>query len=258
MNQLKVFEFAKEIGVETLALMDKIREWKLPVRSHMATLDEQMMADIKTRLQQASQAAAEDAAKAKKKAVRKKAAADAAEAGTKPAEAKAKAKAKAPPATKKAAATKAAAPAGAKSAAGKTPNAKATATKASAKKTVVEETAPRVAPVIRRKAGEAEAKALELAAQAEALAAAAAEQQLAEAQALGEGGAEPGLSAAGETEAGAPRSEEVKRRNIVGRMDLRRVANIQPVQSQGGAALGAAGQPRVSRTAPRNIRTGFY
>ena len=40
MNQLKVFEFAKEIGVETLALMDKIREWKLPVRSHMATLDD--------------------------------------------------------------------------------------------------------------------------------------------------------------------------------------------------------------------------
>ena len=49
MNQLKVFEFAKEIGVETLVLMDKIREWKLPIRSHMADLDEGMMSDIKTR-----------------------------------------------------------------------------------------------------------------------------------------------------------------------------------------------------------------
>ena len=76
MNQLKVFEFAKEIGVETLALMDKIREWKLPVRSHMATLDDQMMVEIKTRLQAATQAASEEAAKAKKKAVRKKAAAE--------------------------------------------------------------------------------------------------------------------------------------------------------------------------------------
>ena len=71
-TQLKVFEFAKEIGVETLVLMDKIREWKLPVRSHMATLDEAMMTEIKNRLQQASEAAA--AAKPKKKgAVRKKA-----------------------------------------------------------------------------------------------------------------------------------------------------------------------------------------
>ncbi|MCM2281883.1 MAG: translation initiation factor IF-2 N-terminal domain-containing protein, partial [Bdellovibrionaceae bacterium] len=50
MSQPKVFEFAKEIGMETLALMDKIREWKLPVRSHMAELDEEMLATIRTRL----------------------------------------------------------------------------------------------------------------------------------------------------------------------------------------------------------------
>ena len=42
-SQPKVFEFAKEIGMETLALMDKIREWKLPVRSHMAELDADML-----------------------------------------------------------------------------------------------------------------------------------------------------------------------------------------------------------------------
>ena len=49
-SQPKVFEFAKEIGMETLALMDKIREWKLPVRSHMAELDADMLETIKTRL----------------------------------------------------------------------------------------------------------------------------------------------------------------------------------------------------------------
>ena len=47
---MKVFEFAKEIGMETLALMDKIREWKLPVRSHMADLDNEMLEQIKVKL----------------------------------------------------------------------------------------------------------------------------------------------------------------------------------------------------------------
>lgn len=49
-SQPKVFEFAKEIGMETLALMDKIREWKLPVRSHMAELDAELLEQIKTKL----------------------------------------------------------------------------------------------------------------------------------------------------------------------------------------------------------------
>jgi len=70
-NQLKVYEFAKQIGVETLVLMDKIREWQLPIKSHMATLDESMMAEIEERLKVA-RLAAEEAAKPKKKTVRKK------------------------------------------------------------------------------------------------------------------------------------------------------------------------------------------
>jgi len=53
-SQPKVFEFAKEIGMETLALMDKIREWKLPVRSHMAELDPDTLELIKTRLKDES------------------------------------------------------------------------------------------------------------------------------------------------------------------------------------------------------------
>lgn len=49
-RKVKVFEFAKEIGMETLQLMDKIREWKLPVRSHMADLDGEMLEEIRTKL----------------------------------------------------------------------------------------------------------------------------------------------------------------------------------------------------------------
>ncbi len=51
-SQPKVFEFAKEIGMETLALMDKIREWKLPVRSHMAELAPEMLETIRARLKE--------------------------------------------------------------------------------------------------------------------------------------------------------------------------------------------------------------
>ena len=73
-SQPKVFEFAKEIGMETLALMDKIREWKLPVRSHMAELDPETIEEIKTRLREEAEKA--EAGK-KKKSTRSKTAAKA-------------------------------------------------------------------------------------------------------------------------------------------------------------------------------------
>ena len=69
-SQPKVFEFAKEIGMETLALMDKIREWKLPVRSHMAELAPDMIEQIKTKLSEGG-----GAGDGKKKKVVKKASA---------------------------------------------------------------------------------------------------------------------------------------------------------------------------------------
>jgi translation initiation factor IF-2 len=53
-SQPKVFELAKEIGMETLALMDKIRDWKLPVRSHMAELDPSMLEQIRAKLKDES------------------------------------------------------------------------------------------------------------------------------------------------------------------------------------------------------------
>lgn len=74
MSQPKVFEFAKEVGLAPLALMDKIREWGLPIKSHMAELTVEQVDQIKDKLGLNSKAT--DSApkpKAKKKvATRKK------------------------------------------------------------------------------------------------------------------------------------------------------------------------------------------
>ncbi|MCE3009621.1 MAG: translation initiation factor IF-2, partial [Proteobacteria bacterium] len=69
MSNPKVFEFAKEIGMTPLALMDKIREWQLPVKSHMAELDPGTLEAIKTKLYEKSGPAA---AGPEKKAVSRK------------------------------------------------------------------------------------------------------------------------------------------------------------------------------------------
>ena len=50
MSNPKVFEFAKEIGMTPLALMDKIREWHLPVKSHMAELEPDVLDQLKIKL----------------------------------------------------------------------------------------------------------------------------------------------------------------------------------------------------------------
>ena len=99
MSQPKVFEFAKEIGMSPLALMDKIREWKLPVRSHMAELEPEVLEKIRLKLKGGGDPDEAPAAPAKKK-VAKKAAAP-------------KDEAEAAPAAKKKVAKKAAAPAAA-------------------------------------------------------------------------------------------------------------------------------------------------
>jgi translation initiation factor IF-2 len=70
----KVFEFAKEVGMTPLALMDKIREWQLPVRSHMAELAPEQLATIKAKL---SEGSGEKSETKKKPKARKKAAAKA-------------------------------------------------------------------------------------------------------------------------------------------------------------------------------------
>ncbi|WP_413561066.1 translation initiation factor IF-2 [Bdellovibrio sp. HCB209] len=69
MSNPKVFEFAKEIGMTPLALMDKIREWNLPIKSHMAELEPQVLEQIKIKLGGGDKPAEE--AKPKKAATRK-------------------------------------------------------------------------------------------------------------------------------------------------------------------------------------------
>ncbi|MCC6137076.1 MAG: translation initiation factor IF-2 [Bdellovibrionaceae bacterium] len=76
MTNQKVFEFAKEIGVETLVLMDKIKKWGLPIKNHMADITPEQMVDIKSKLtEEASSSSA-----AKKKTTTKKKAPAAADA----------------------------------------------------------------------------------------------------------------------------------------------------------------------------------
>src|SRR4051794_11739532 len=72
MNQPKVFEFAKELGLETLALMDKIREWKMPVKNHMAELDADLIQEIRSRL--LAESTSKSGAQKKAKTTKKKAA----------------------------------------------------------------------------------------------------------------------------------------------------------------------------------------
>ena len=71
MSNPKVFEFAKEVGMTPLALMDKIREWHLPVKSHMAELEPTVLETIKIKLSEPQKASE---AGEKKPAARKKAA----------------------------------------------------------------------------------------------------------------------------------------------------------------------------------------
>ncbi|MCB0351187.1 MAG: translation initiation factor IF-2 [Bdellovibrionales bacterium] len=223
MNQMKVFEFAKEIGIETISLMDKIREWKLPIKSHMATLDEELITSIKDRLREEEEALAPKkkgkAKAAPKKAAAKKTAVKKSTTVAKPVRAK----------TKKAAAKVESEAEGKVEAA---PKAKATVTKKVGK------------GIIRRKAGEIAAQA---AADAEAAAAAAAAES-AEAQST-ETDETVEATSADET-SNKVGTKGAVRRNIVGRMDLSKAT--RPPAAPGGAPRPAAA------SAGRNIRTGFF
>lgn len=74
MSAPKVFEFAKDVGLEPLALMNKLREWNVPVKNHMAELDEALQDMVRSRLaeEKSPKATAEGA---KKKVAKKKVAA---------------------------------------------------------------------------------------------------------------------------------------------------------------------------------------
>ena len=80
MAQPKVYEFAKEIGVETITLMDNLRKWEIPVKSHMAALSPENIEKIRKKMAEeestgktsSSKKVAKKKAKAKKKTVAKK------------------------------------------------------------------------------------------------------------------------------------------------------------------------------------------
>ena len=285
LSQPKVFEFAKEIGMSPLALMDKIREWKLPVRSHMAELEPEMLEQIKAKLKGGDEPAPEEGPKKKvaKKAAAKKPAAKAASAPDASVGAK--------KVTKRTAA--AAAPKAEPEAEGAGAPAK--------KGVVVKKAASKV--VVRKKADEEEAAAkaaaeAQAAAEAEAAAVAepapeerAAPEVQAQAPAVesvpgptpdipGPAAAAPATAPEAAPVAAAPspgRKREVvmtaggptsgiksePRRNIVGRMDLSRVQPPPGQRGPGGPGgpgtrpQFGGGAPRPGMAGPRPLRTGF-
>lgn len=79
MSNPKVFEFAKDVGMTPLALMDKIKEWNLPVKNHMAEIEPDVLEQIKIKLAGPEKGSDE---KPKKTATRKPSAATAAKKAT--------------------------------------------------------------------------------------------------------------------------------------------------------------------------------
>ncbi|MEK6774918.1 MAG: translation initiation factor IF-2 [Bdellovibrionota bacterium] len=276
MSNPKVFEFAKEVGMTPLALMDKIREWHIPVKSHMSELEPEVLDLIKVKMR-GSQGSSED--KPKKATTRK-----------------------APAKTTKTAATKTATKAPAKTAAKSTAKSvtakgatKATATAAASAATATALAAASKS-VIRRKAKEAEeivpktAEALpeeeetNLVSQPQVITKKSAQVEV-EPVAIEESPVKSAASAppiATQPVAGPPVSARKKevvvgtsgvssnatpvttvgRKNIIGRMDLSRVGPQQgrpggPQSQQGGGTQrpGFSGPPRTG--AQRNIRPGF-
>ncbi len=291
MEQPKVFEFAKEVGIETLVLMDKIREWKLPVKSHMAALDESLIEEIRKRLDQETAPSGSKLGK-KPKTARKKVASQ--QAGSAPGESSESAVKSGKVLVKSALKGPAQSPI--KSRAKKPvahpiqPGLTKTPQKLQVEAEIVvdgslEKKATSPSRVIRRKAGEAEAKAaLEAEAAAEAARVALAQQaareealriaQEAEEFSATEESPSVGIESLTEREVGSGdnvvRSQgltpgEVSvdrpkpRRNIIGRMDLNRVSDMNRSSGSAASSSGstAPGAARPSRTAPRNIRTGF-
>jgi translation initiation factor IF-2 len=70
-ENIKVYELAKELGIDSLSLVSKIKEMAIPVRSHMSELSPEDVKKIKQKLTE-SQTSSEDEKPKKKVAVRKR------------------------------------------------------------------------------------------------------------------------------------------------------------------------------------------
>jgi translation initiation factor IF-2 len=233
LSQPKVFEFAKEIGMSPLALMDKIRAWKLPVRSHMAELEPEMLEKIRTKLKSGDEPA--EAAPAAKKKVAKKAAAPKDEAEK--------------PAAKKKVAKKTAAPTAAPAPA----NAKAKAPKAAAPAPVEEVPTKKgavvrkiVSKVVVRKKEDEEAAALAAKEAAEAQAAHEAEEaRYAQEEASAQAAIEAEETA--QAEAASQRSREAAQSASVAAAAVSQPAAQASAQTPEAAVAPAVSSPAVSR-----------
>lgn len=233
MSQPKVYEFAKEIGMETIALMDKIREWKIPVKSHMAALDNETMLQIKEKLSEVK-APAGKATKKKKVAKKKATAAKKTVAKKTVAKKKVTKKKVASTVVKKASAT---------------PTTKKVVVKKEAKK------------VIRRKAGSAQDKPNDETPLPPVNMAPVPKEVVTKPTATDSVEIQEAQNVAQASSAAAKEGTETvsttrKPKNIVGRMDLRRVTQGS---SSGSGSKAPAGEKGASRApaAPRNIRPGF-
>ena len=235
MSQPKVYEYAKEIGMETLDLMDKIRKWNLPVKSHMAALDESLIDQIQDKLKEEMEASAAK----KKKATKKK-------------KAKAKKKTTAKKATAKKKVTKKKVTTTVKKATTKKVTTKKATTKkkATAKKNAASTVIRRRKSDIEAQAAEEKAaqeaaeKALEVAAQAAAVAAEPTDTP------------DPDAPATADAPVAAATPEAPKRgRNIVGRIDLSQMNRDRAKRNANAQSAGTA--DRTPRTSGRNIRPGF-
>lgn len=273
MSNPKVFEFAKEVGMTPLALMDKIREWQIPVKSHMSELEPEVLEQIKIKLSGGDKPAA--AAKPKKAVARKAPAKKAAPAKAAAAETEAKAPAKSPVIRRK---TKDAE--------------EEELAAAEAEAEVVEEVAPVPEPVAPVKARASAPKEEAVPTPAAPAPAAKVEAPAPVTPAAPEAPVAPPVAAApvapsapapsrkkevvmgnsGIASASTP-STAVGRKNIIGRMDLSRVTPQGRPQGDrgpggpggprsgpggGGGGFGGGGFNRPGGGAPtRNIRTGF-
>ncbi|MBY0385500.1 translation initiation factor IF-2 [bacterium] len=249
MTTQKVYEFAKEIGVETITLMDKIRKWGLPIKSHMADLNPDLIEQIRSKLNEESSSAKDDGKKKVAKKVTKKASSSSEtkeETAAKPAAKKTVAKAPVKTAIK---ATTTKAPA-AKTAAA------APAKTAASSKTVIRRKKTEEAEVVEEKqiSPELESQTVEIAASAGSVEK---EEVVVSAKANNtEVVTAPTVTTDEKTPVSGPRKREIlmtedgpvsgvrsAKRNIIGRMDLNRVNQLP--------------QARQAKTANRTLRTGF-
>ncbi|MBC7419520.1 MAG: translation initiation factor IF-2 [Bdellovibrio sp.] len=282
MSNPKVFEFAKEIGMTPLALMDKIKEWQLPVKNHMAELEPEVLDQLRGKLSGPAKSADDKPKKtaAKKPAAAKKETSAAAPAVKKPL---AKTAMKAAPAAAAVAAAAAA---------------EAAATAAAAKSPVIRRKTKEVEPIVEEvkenvvaKAPEVEvATVVEAKAPAVEVAAAPVAAPVIEVKAPLSGPVVTGVPtppavsrkkevSIGDSGVSSSTNIAIPKRNIIGRMDLSRVQAppgsgyqgnrpMNPRPAGGAPGMGSntgggfnarppGGGMAGNRTAGRNIRTGF-